>query len=104
MHAAQRQAPIPLAQPQLRSPSDFSKQPRLALLAYLHFSSDTRRMPVAPSRFDEYAPGVRVAGFGDAALGPGFSTGGFAGHQAQEGHQMLRVSEALQITEPHRPM
>ena len=83
-----------------------------AVLRSLNDRSDIRRMfyqrlsslgtkrwavTVAPRGFDENASDVAVAGLGDATLATLTTAGIFARDQADEGHQLPRAIEALEI-------
>lgn len=53
-----------------------------------------RRVAIAPCRFDQHAPGMGVAGKRDRALASTPAHGVLAGHQPEEGHQLLRRLKA----------
>src|SRR6266436_1921949 len=74
-------------QTQLCVPGDVAYGFGLTLLAHLQTTADSGAVAIRPSRLDEHASSVLVAGLGDAALMAGLAGGELRGHQSQVSHQ-----------------
>jgi hypothetical protein len=64
-------------------------------------ASHGRSLPetICPGRFDQNATGVRVAGFGDRPQRARLAGGASAWYEFEKRHELLRVSEALELAE-----
>src|ERR671920_865441 len=89
--ASSGQPAITPAQPQLGLPSCVPDRGSQALLPKQQLAADPRRKAVAPSGFDQQAPGRPISGFGDPALASPLAAGLLRGNQPKVGHQMPRV-------------
>ena len=99
MQTACAQAAVALAQAQLRSPGDLAQGSRLGFIADLHFAGDLCREAICPSRFDQDATGVRVAGFGDRSERARLAGGAFTRYESEECHELFGMSEARELAE-----
>src|SRR6266478_4359930 len=91
--AAGGQLPIPSAQADLRLPADRLDLGRQRLQPELQMPAHFRRIPIGPRPFHERAPGVAVAGLGDAALMAPRSRRVLRGGQPKIAHELARVVE-----------
>jgi hypothetical protein len=87
------------AQAQLRIPGAIDDVLGQSFVAELNDAADLRGVAVAPRRFDQQAPGVAVAGLGDAALALLAAAAVLAGHDAQPAHQLARIVEAREVAD-----
>jgi len=83
------QAPVALAQAQLCPPSDLALVSRLSFVADLQIAGDPCAEAVRPSRLDQHATGVRVAGLGDRTQRARVTGGAFARHESEKSHELL---------------
>ena len=95
MQTACAQAPIALAEAQLRSPGDLAQDSRLGFIADLHIAGNLCREAIRPGRLDQDATGVRVAGFGNSAERTRFPGGAFARYETEECHKLFGVRESV---------
>ena len=61
--------------------------------------ADERMVPIVPGGFDEHAPEMGVAGFGDRALRALGAAGVFGRDEADEGHGTRRSGKAAGVAE-----
>jgi hypothetical protein len=88
-----------LAETNLRLPADVLDGPGKLFESLADVRRDLGRVAVGPGSLYESAPGVGVAGFGDAALSAAASRGILAGDDAEEGGELARRVEAGEIAE-----
>src|ERR1700730_18624081 len=89
--AARAQSTISGAEPDLRFPPDFANVFWQRLDPVDLVTADARLHSVSPSAFDQGAPGMRVAGLGDAPASGGLTARSFARDHAEVGHELARV-------------
>lgn len=84
-------------------PGDFDHGLGLAVLAFSDVGRDPGRKPVLPGGFDHGPATTLVAGPGDGALTALLAGGGFAGNDADEGHQAGGLGEAGEVADLGHP-
>jgi len=62
-------------------------------------TADARFHSVSPGAFNQRAPGVGVAGLGNAAASDGVTTRSLARNQAKIGHELAWVREACEVAD-----
>jgi len=72
---------------------------RLALLACLECEADRGTVAVAPGCLHEHVAAMAAAGLGDRALTAAIPLGILGGHQAEIGHERLRVLEPAPVSD-----
>ena len=83
----------------LRFPPDVANDFWQRLNAIDLVTADARLHPVSDGAFDQRAPGVGVAGLGDAAPSDGLATRSLARDQAEIGHKLARIGEAREVAD-----
>ena len=92
------QVPIALGKAKLGFPGDVTNGLGLALLADFKCPTDPGFMAIVPGCFNENAPGVFVAGFGNGTLATARTASVLRGYQAQICHQGSSFGKASQVT------
>lgn len=95
--ASRGEPAVPLAQAQLRTPSDVGDGLGKLGLASGDDRADAGRVSVVVRHLHQHAPRSAVAGLGDRTLALAGAAGVFAGHQAEVGHELARVGEAVEV-------
>jgi hypothetical protein len=99
MQTACAQAAVALAEAQLRPPRNLAQRSGLGFVTDLQLAGNLCRESVCPSRLDQNATGMRVAGFGDRAQRARLAARAFARYESEKRHELLGVSEASEVTE-----
>ena len=89
--AAREQPAISGAEPDLRFPPDVANDFWQRFDPVDLVTANPRLHSVSPGAFDQRAPGMGVAGLGDAAAPDGLATRSLAWDQAEIGHELARV-------------
>src|SRR5205085_10649837 len=97
--AACREAGVPPIQPLLRGPRRGDRRRWSPALAGPDRRAHKGMVAIVPGRFDEDAPEMRVAGFGDAALDPSGAAGVLGGDEADIRHYARGGRKAPGIAE-----
>ena len=83
----------------LSRPADFEDVGGPSFLAAGEFLADFGRRGVVLAAFHKEPTGVGVSAFGDRALSALFRTRGFAGDEAEVGHELARMIETWESSE-----
>src|SRR5947209_14543153 len=90
--------PLPaLVEALLAAPGALDHDGVLAALAAGELVADLRPPARVPGRLDQQPTHMAVADLGDRALPSLLARGVLAGHEADEGHQLLRGPEAVEV-------
>ena len=91
--------PVAAMQAALGPPRDVDGHRRRTALAVGEGRAEKGVMPILPSGFDQDAPQMRVAGFGDGAAGVFGAAGMLGRNQPGEGHQARGRRETARVAE-----
>ena len=97
--AAARESMEPLAESDLRLPSDVLCELREVLDPSLDVWGDLGRIAVGPGGFDQGASSAGIPGFGDRALAAFLAAGVLGGDEADEGSELAWVVKTGEVTE-----
>jgi hypothetical protein len=89
----------PAAESNLGFPGNIPDGLRQSLLSFEQKPAYPGRLAIGVGRFNENAPDVAIAGFGDAAPFDGLTAGVFRGNQTQIGHELPGILKTSYIAD-----